>query len=202
MMAQEQHGRHETAEPELDPARLRWLIRSIREDRAVTREGAMSPGLHAAAVHRFGVWALNKPLLLRRALSVVYWTLFMFVRGVYGIELPRATKIGRRLWVAHQSGIVVSPYAVLGDDCVIRQNVTIGMATGGRRRGPPFAPRLGNGVEVGAGAVVVGGIVVGHGARIGPNAVVTTDVPDGGSAFAPPAKMMSSLRAPARSEAT
>jgi MFS family permease len=84
--------------------------------------------------------------------------------------------------------------AQIGDDCVLRQNVTIGQFNRGRKRTPPYAPKIGNGVEVGAGAVVVGGITVGDGTRIGPNAVVMTDIPPGGSAFAGPAKIMQPLR--------
>jgi serine O-acetyltransferase len=80
---------------------------------------------------------------------------------------------------------------VIGDDCVIRQNATIG-ALGGER--PLEAPRLGRGVQVGVGAVILGPVTIGDGARIGPNAVVMTDVPAGATVFVNPPRMMLDMR--------
>jgi serine acetyltransferase len=81
---------------------------------------------------------------------------------------------------------VISPFAQIGDDCVIRQGVTIGQhARDGR------APILGDKVNVGAGAVLIGPIRVGNGAIIGPNVVVTRNVPDGATLFAQPPRVIS-----------
>ena len=82
-------------------------------------------------------------------------SLDLFVRNVYGIQLSPQTQIGRRLRIVHQHGIVIHKSAVIGDDCLIRHGVTIGAARG------PGAPRLGDRVEVGAGAVLVGNIRIG-----------------------------------------
>ena len=88
----------------------------------------------------------------------------------------------------HYYGAVLGRWAVSGDDCIIRQRVTLGKATD---LGPdPDQPRLEDGVEVGAGATIMGGITVGAGAKIGPNAVVMRDVPPGATAFAPLTKIM------------
>jgi serine O-acetyltransferase len=117
---------------------------------------------------------------------VAYVAAQLVVRNVYSIELTSATRIGRRLRLAHEGGVVIHPNVVIGDDCLIRQNVTIGIATDDATA----APTLGNRVEVGAGAVIIGGITIGDDARIGPNAVVTSNVPPGAMAVAAPARVV------------
>lgn len=133
------------------------------------------PGFQALAVHRFGNWRMKvKPKLARAPLSVAYRAMYRAVRNFYGIELPYSTKVGRRVVIEHQGGIVIHGDAEIGDECVIRQGVTIGNKTLDR----PFdAPKLGRRVNVGAGAVVLGAITVGDDAAIGANAVVVKDVP-------------------------
>jgi serine O-acetyltransferase len=114
-------------------------------------------------------------------------------RNVYGIELSDRTRIGRRLRIAHQNGIVIHGQAVIGDDCVIRQGVTLGARGGGRgsRTGKvPGAPHLGDRVEIGVGAVLAGPIRIGDDVVIGPNAVVMTHVPAGAIVSAPPARVI------------
>ncbi len=143
-----------------------------------------SPGFRAVAVHRFGNWRMGvRSRVLRVPLSVLYRALFRRVRRNYGIEIDFSTRLGRRVVIDHQSGIVVSGFAAIGDDCRLRQNVTIGI----RAEGDLRAPVLGNGVDLGAGAVLLGGITVGDGAIIGANAVVLTDVPAGALAVGVPA---------------
>jgi serine O-acetyltransferase len=130
--------------------------------------------------------------LLRAITTVGY----VFVRNVYGIELPPQTLIGRRVKISHQSGIVVSGDAVIGDGCRLRQNVTIGSRgridpVSGRRK-----PVLESDVYVGAGATILGGITIGAGARIGANALVLTDVPPGARVYAPVATIASRTTEP------
>jgi len=91
---------------------------------------------------------------------------------------------------------VIHPKAEIGDDCLIRQNVTIGAASHDR---PREAPKLGNGVQVGSGAAILGNVKIGDGVRIGPNAVVMTSVPAGVIVFAAPARI---LRLPQPKEAS
>lgn len=169
---------------------LEQFLRLVREDWATHGRRYGAPGFHTLLVHRLGVWAAGQSTGRRGALLLLYRLAYAFIRAVYGVELPRQTKVGRRLLLPHPVGVVVSGEAEIGDDCWVRQCVTIGRFDRGRERPPPYAPRLGKGVEVGAGAILVGGITVGDGARIGPNAVVMTDVPEGGSAFAQPARIM------------
>ncbi|MDB4981669.1 MAG: serine acetyltransferase [Myxococcales bacterium] len=124
---------------------------------------------------------------LRVPFSVVYKALYRGVRNFYGIELPYTARVGRRVVIEHQSGVVVHGYSRIGDDCILRQGVTLG----NRRSDRPFdAPQLGERVSVGAGAKILGAVVVGSDAQIGANAVVLADVPPGGSVVGVPAHLV------------
>jgi serine O-acetyltransferase len=101
---------------------------------------------------------------------------------------PRA-RLGQRLMLPHPNGVVIHEDAVIGDDCMIMQQVTIGMIGEGE------VPTIGNRVYIGAGAKIIGRVTVGDGARIGANAVVTEDVPANWTAVGVPAKLI-----PPRSE--
>jgi serine O-acetyltransferase len=126
------------------------------------------------------------PKLLRAPLSVLYRALFRYTRNFYGIEIPYTAEVGRRVVIEHQHGIIIHGNARIGDDCIIRHGVTIG----NRRIDHPFdAPTLGRGVNVGAGAKILGAVQIGDGAQIGANAVVRTDVPAGATAVGIPARI-------------
>lgn len=142
-------------------------------------------------LYRFGVWAREQSPPVRQLAFGLYRAAATLCRNIYGIEVSATATIGRRFWIAHQSGIVIGNEVVIGDDCMVRQNVTIGADQAGSQRQPPS---IGEGVELGAGAVVLAGVTIGDRARIGPNAVVMKDVPADGSAFATPARTMSPLR--------
>ncbi len=147
-----------------------------REDRAANGGRLTRPGAQAVALYRFGVWAEGHPnRFLRYPMRRLHELLYLVVRNLYGIELPTSARVGRRLRIAHQSGIVITPHAVIGNDCLIHQNVTIGSPRGGM--GPDEMPRIGDRVEIGAGAVILGPVRIGHDSRIGPNTVVRADVP-------------------------
>jgi serine O-acetyltransferase len=184
---------------EAAPVREVGLLAQLREDLRASGGGWLTPGFHAVAIHRIAQRLKLLPRPLRTLLRPLYGAAYLWVRNVYGIELPASAKVGRRLWIAHQGGIVVNPRTEIGDDCLLRHNVTIGVVGDGRRTSPAGAPRLGNDVEVGAGAVIVGEVTIGDGVRIGPNAVVMTDIPAGGSAFASPARVLKPLVARERS---
>lgn len=174
-----------------DLSRFGWLVSSWREDLVANRGQLFGPGFQALAVYRFGTWCGRQDGVFGWLVSKVYTLAYLFIRNVYGIELPHSAMIGRRLWLPHAIGVVISGKAQIGDDCMIRQNVTIGRFGFGRRRDTQV-PKLGNNVMVGPGAVIVGGVTVGDGARIGPNAVVMRDVPAGASAFVRSAGLLTS----------
>ena len=161
------------------------MLRLVREDLAAHGGDWTKPGFRALAVYRFGVWRMTvSPKLLRAPLSIIYRFFFRRARNIYGIELPYSATIGRRVVIEHQSGIVVHGATIIGDDCVIRQNCTFGIR---RIDETSEAPVLGRGVDVGAGAVILGRVEIGDFAVIGANAVVLSDVPSGAMAVGVPA---------------
>jgi serine O-acetyltransferase len=170
------------------------LLKLISEDRRANGYGFALPGFQAVAVHRFGVWEMRLPLLVRLVTRPIYKGLYLFVRNVYGIELPRTVQVGRRLCIGHQSGIVIHPHAVIGDDCIIRFNSSLAGAALEHQQWAIEAPRLGNHVTLGAGAIVLGNVTIGDNVHIGPNAVVTTDVPPNTVVVVDPPRMIRTTR--------
>ena len=166
---------------------MRELFSQIAEDWRTHRRDWTRPGFRAVAAHRFGVWRMGLPQPFRAPASVLYRMVFRRCRNVYGIELPYSATLGRRVTIEHQGGIVVHGASVIGDDCTIRQGVTLGVKRPDR---PDEAPRLGRGVDVGAGAAILGPVSIGDGAKIGANAVVLIDVPAGATAAGVPARIV------------
>jgi serine O-acetyltransferase len=167
---------------------MKQLLCQIKEDYIAHKRDWTRPGFRAIAVYRFGVWRITvNPKFLRAPLSILYRWMYRRCRNVYGIELPYSAKLGRRVIIEHQHGIVIHGNCVIGDDCIIRQGVTLGNKTLDR---PHDAPKLGNRVNVGAGAKVLGEVKIGDDASIGANAVVVKDVPPGAIAVGIPARMI------------
>ena len=165
-----------------NPLPLRELL---AEDLAAHGGDRTRPGYRALRAHRIGNWRMGLPTPLRQAVGVFYRLKFRHARDVLGIELPYAAKLGRRVVIEHQGAIVVHGNVVMGDDCVIRQGVTLGNKTMDR---PMDAPTLGDRVNVGAGAKVLGAVTLGDDAQVGANAVVVKDVPAGVTVVGIPAK--------------
>lgn len=164
------------------------LWQQIVEDWNAHGRDWTKPGFRAIAVYRFGVWRMGiHPLILRAPLSILYRMMFRKVRNGYGIELPYSAKVGRRLIIEHQSAIVIHGNCVIGDDCVIRQGCTLGNRYLDRL---DEAPILGDRVNVGAGAKILGRVQIGDDVCIGANAVVLSDVDAGETAIGIPAKIL------------
>lgn len=108
----------------------------------------------------------------------------VLVEWVFGIEIPWETRIGPGLRIHHGTGLTVSGNCVLGRDVLLRHGVTLG-----GRRTDADCPVLGDGVDVGAGAILLGDIHVGDGARVGAGAVLLQDVPPGAFAVGNPAQI-------------
>jgi serine O-acetyltransferase len=150
------------------------LIKKIKEDWVNHGKDWTKPGFRALAFHRFGNWRMTvSSKVLRAPLSIIYRFLYRRARNIYGIELPYTTKIGRGVIIEHQHGIVVHGNAVIGDNCIIRQGVTIGNRYMNK---PTEAPIIGDNVNIGAGAKLLGKISVGDNASIGANAVVIHNI--------------------------
>jgi len=132
------------------------------------------PGVWAAAVYRLGRWTLRQPAWRRIGFDPLYFVLHQLIQVLWGIDISRRAEIGPGLYIGHFCGIFVHSDAVLGPDCSLSQDVTIGIAGEGRERG---VPRIGAHVYIAPGARLFGPITVGDHARIGANAVVYKDVP-------------------------
>jgi serine O-acetyltransferase len=167
------------------PASELGLMELLREDKASHQKPLLRPGFHAMVMYRLGRWAAASPS--RKPFLRLARLLRLFVRNFYGIEMYWEADIGRRLVIAHQGAMVIHQFCTIGDDCIIRQGVTIGTA----ELYDPDGPTLGNNVDIGAGAAIIGKVRVGNNVRIGPNAVVVTDVPDGSTVFAAPSRTVS-----------
>ncbi|MFC5519467.1 serine O-acetyltransferase [Polaromonas jejuensis] len=167
-------------------SRLRSDIQCIldRDPAARTRWEVLTcyPGLHAVVLHRRAHWCWNHGFKwLGRFVSHL-------TRGFTGIEIHPGAKLGERVFFDHAMGVVVGETAEIGDDCTIYQGVTLGGTA--LYKGAKRHPTLGRGVVVGAGAQVLGGFVVGDGAKIGSNAVVVKPVPAGATAVGNPARVI------------
>jgi len=162
------------------------LLASILEDLKAHGRDWTKPGFRAMAVYRFGVWRMSlEPRAARMAFGPLYWSAFRFVRNMYGIEIPYSAKLGRRVIVEHQGGIVVHGNAEIGDDTIIRQGVTIGNKNLDE---PLDAPKIGARVNIGAGAKILGKLSIGDDAAVGANAVVVGDVAPGTTVVGIPAR--------------
>ena len=162
------------------------MFERIREDFCAHQRDPWRQGVWALVVYRFGQWRYTvRPAVLRRPLSLLYKFLKIGVQIASGIDLPCEARVGRRLVIEHFGGIIVSGDTVIGDDVTLRHGVTLGL----RRTGVPGAPVVGNGVDIGAGAKILGPVRIGDGATIGANAVVLCDVPAGALAVGVPARV-------------
>jgi serine O-acetyltransferase len=151
------------------------MFENIRQDLKAHLGDWGAQGFWALVVYRFGRWRYGvRWSLLRKLLSLIYRILFKFTQIITGIELPCEAQIGRNFVIDHFGGIIISGYAKFGDNCRVRNGVVVGL----RRVDEPCAPVLGNNVDIGAGAKVLGRISIGNNVVIGANAVVIRDVPD------------------------
>ena len=139
------------------------------------------PGFHAIVIHRLShhLWGMGLKWLAR-------W-ISHFARWITGIEIHPGATIGRRVFIDHGMGVVVGETAEIGDDCTLYHGVTLGGTSWNKgKRHPTLLP----GVVVGAGAKILGPITIGRDARVGSNAVVVKDVPDGATAVGIPARIL------------
>lgn len=139
------------------------------------------PGLHALLMHRLAHWLWRtRWKLLARLIST-------FARFLTGIEIHPGAVIGRRFFIDHGMGVVIGETAEIGDDVTLYQGVTLGGTSWhkGKRH-----PTLQNNVVVGAGAKILGPFVVGEGAKVGSNAVVTKQVPNGATVVGIPGRII------------
>ena len=139
------------------------------------------PGLQARWAHVINHWLWKKGLRgLARYLSQCarFWT---------GVEIHPGAQIGRRFFIDHAMGVIIGETTIIGDDCVLYQNVTLGGT--GKETGKRH-PTLGNNVMVGVGAAVLGSITIGDNSKIGGGSVVVKDVPPNCTVVGVPARVV------------
>ena len=160
------------------------MFDNIREDWRTYHGDLSRQGLWVMAVYRLGRWRYGiKQRWLRLPFSLLYRILKLVSQILTGIDLPCEVTIGRRLVIEHFGGIIISGDTVLGDDVVLRNGVTIGL----KHTGIAGAPIIGNRVDIGTGAKILGAIHIGDDVVIGANAVVLKDIPANSLAVGVPA---------------
>ena len=160
------------------------MFKNICEDLRAYDGRWGAQGFWVMIVYRFGRWRYGvRPVFVRKLLSLVYKLLFKFIQIITGIELPCEVDVGRNFVIDHFGGIIISGYTKFGDNCRIRSGVVIGL----RHVSEKVAPIIGNNVDIGTGAKLLGPIRIGNNVLIGANAVVICDVPDNSIAVGVPA---------------
>lgn len=183
-------------------ARFDAALESVRDDvdSAIERDPAVdsrlemvlaSPGLHAIWTHRVshamwqrgGRWKLPARMLSQAS------------RAVTGVEIHPGAQIGKRFFIDHGMGVVIGETSEIGDDVMLYNGVNLGGRTLEKVK---RHPTLGDGVTVGAGARILGPVVVGAGSAVGANAVVVKDVPAQSTAVGVPAVVRPMKQVPDR----
>lgn len=139
------------------------------------------PGFKAVRLHRRANW------FYRHKMPFAARWISQYASRKTGVEIHPAVQIGKRFFIDHGTGVVIGETAVIGDDVTIYQGVTLG-GTGkdtGKRH-----PTIGSNVMIGAGAKVLGPLVIGNNSRIAAGAVVLSDIPANSTAVGVPAKVV------------
>ena len=139
------------------------------------------PGLHAIWLHRIAHF------LWRKGIKTIARIISHINRFLTGIEIHPGAKIGRRFFIDHGMGVVIGETAEIGDDVLMYQGVVLG---GTSLKKEKRHPTIGNNVVIGAGAILLGPIKVGDGAKIGAGSVVIKDVPEGTTVVGVPARVV------------
>ena len=163
------------------------LFSNIRADLKTYGGEWSQQGFWAMVVYRYGRWryGIRNPLL-RKPFSLLYRVLYKMAQILTGIELPCEVPVGRNFRIDHFGGIVISGYASFGDDCIVRNGVTVGL----KNIEEKAAPKIGNHVNIGAGAKLLGNITIGDNVDVGANAVVIASVPANSIAVGIPARII------------
>ncbi|PTD26108.1 AMP-binding protein [Sphingomonas fennica] len=169
-----------------------WSL--VAEDYRANGSKLSSQGFLMLFIHRFGNWRMGVRLKpLRMPLTVAYRFLNKLAQILFGMKLDYTVKVGRRVRLEHFGGMILGARAI-GNDVVIRQNTTFGIRSMEDLNAKPI---IGDGVDIGAGAVIVGNITIGEHSVIGANSVIFTNIPPYSIAMGVPAKVVGQARRPA-----
>ena len=160
------------------------MFNHIKQDLKNYQGDWAAQGFWVMLVYRFGRWRYTiENVLIRKICSFIYKFMYKLVQILTGIEMPCEVEVGDNFLIDHFGGIVISGYAKFGDNCRLRNGVVVGL----KNVTEPCAPQIGNNVDIGAGAKILGNIKIGNNVYIGANSVVLTDVPDNAIAVGVPA---------------
>lgn len=163
------------------------MLKELKQDASVYENPWLTQGFWVMIVYRFGQWRYGiQNSLIRKFFSLIYKVIYKFIQIITKIELPCEASIGKGLQIKYFGGIVVSGYAVIGENCTLYPGVTIGL----RHVTEPVAPTIGNNVLIKSGAKIIGKVIVGDGAIIEANTVVLKDVPSGAYVIGVPGKVV------------
>lgn len=164
---------------------LREQIEAIKQNDPAARSTleivTCYQGFHAVLLHRAAHF------LWKHGLRTPARFISSINRFVSGIEIHPGARIGRRLVIDHGTGVVIGETAVVGDDCLLYQGVTLGGT--GKEAGKRH-PTLGSNVMVAAGAKILGNITVGDNCKIGAGSVVLKSVPPGCTVVGVPGRVV------------
>lgn len=174
------------------------MFKTLREDiqtvfnkdpaaRSVAEVISCYPGLHALWLHRIAHF------LWRHQLRLPARLLSQLNRFLTSIEIHPAARVGRRFFIDHGAGVVIGETSEIGDDVLMYQGVVLGGTTLKKEK---RHPTIGNNVVIGTGAIVLGAITVGDGARIGSGSVVIRPVPPRATVVGIPGRVVEDRRRP------
>jgi serine O-acetyltransferase len=171
------------------PAGELGTLELLAEDFATHDRDWLEPGFWAVATHRIGRHASHtqtKPV--RAVLEAAYKTMFTGIDWIWGIHLPRSVELGRRVRLWHNGCMLLTARSI-GNDVHIRHDTTFGPVRG-VAGGPATLPVIDDRADIGSGACVLGGVLVGHDAVVGANSVVLKNVPPHSTVLGVPARIV------------
>ena len=133
----------------------------------------------------FRIFSQGRENIWMKPLLIILSPFYMFLSLLFGIYIPRTSRIGKGFRIHHFGGIVINPGSVIGENCTIRHCVTIGNKIEGGG-----CPKVGNNVTIGVGAKILGNIEIGDNVEIGANAVVVKNIPSNCICGGVPAKII------------
>ena len=148
----------------------------------------LTPGFKYTFFLRSCQYLANKNTKLIHPIYVIFRIILHHYTYKYGISIDPETNIGKGLYIGHFGSIIISSKAIIGKNCNISQNVTIGKSNRGKNMG---YPTIGENVYIGPGAKVIGAVHVGNNVAIGANCVVTQDIPDNSVVVGVPGRVIS-----------
>ncbi len=162
-----------------------------KEDLQTYDNHRFEPGYLAVRCNRFGNWRMGiKKKIFRIPFTILYNLAHSLILNFWGIDLPYTVKLGRRVRIWHHGNIIIAGAISIGDDVHMRHNTTMGLVRKEDAEKEVRGPIIGNRVDIGCGACILGPVTVGDDTVIGANSVVVRSYPAGATLFGVPARQV------------